>query len=277
MKVTISRLCDWYGISRQAHYQQKRRHSQQQAQAEQVLALVRQIRHKHKRMGGRKLYHQLQPELAKRGIQLGRDRFFELLRAHDLLLRPKKRAYRTTWAGHWRCENLLAETLITRPNQAWVCDLTYIATETGFVYLALVTDLYSRRIMGYDLSRSLSLEGASRAMQMAIDQASQPLQGLIHHSDHGVQYTSGPYRALLARHHIRSSMGEVGNCYDNAVAERLNGILKLEYGLDETFVDLAQAHRAVAQAVWLYNHQRPHLALAYQIPYQVYVNYFMLH
>ena len=128
----------------------------------------------------------MQPELLKRGIQIGRDRFFDLLREHDLLLRPKKRSYRTTWPGTWRCENLLAEAVISRPNQAWVCDLTYIATEEGFVYLALVTDLYSRRIMGYDLARSLCLEGAARAVQMAIAQAGQPLAGLIHHSDHGV-------------------------------------------------------------------------------------------
>jgi transposase InsO family protein len=250
------------------------RQQQQQHQAQEVLALVREIRYRHKRMGGRKLYHELQPELLKRDIQLGRDRFFDLLREHDLLLRPKKRAYRTTWAGKWRCENLLAEATISGPNQAWVCDLTYLATEVGFVYLALITDLYSRRIMGYDLSRSLCLEGAARAVQLAIAQAGQPLAGLIHHSDHGVQYTSGPYRDLLAQHHIRSSMGQVGNCYDNAVAERVNGILKLEYGLDDTFVDLAQAHLAVDQAVWLYNHERPHLALAYQKPFHVYVNYF---
>lgn len=274
--MTMENLCAWYGISRQAHYQLAWRQQQQQAEGAQVLELVRSMRCRHKRMGGRKLLHELQPELVKRGIQMGRDRFFDLLRRHDLLLRPKKRAYRTTWAGRWRCENLLAEALITRPNQAWVCDLTYIATESGFVYLALVTDLYSRRIMGYDLSRSLSLEGAARAMQRAIAQAGRPLAGLIHHSDHGVQYTSQPYRDLLARHHIRSSMGEVGNCYDNAVAERVNGILKLEYGLDDTFVDFTQAQLAVEQAVWLYNHERPHLALNYQKPYQVYVNCFSI-
>ncbi len=272
--MTLKRLCGWYGISRQAHYQMKWQQQQRQEAAVQVLELVRQIRHRHKRLGGRKLYHQLQPELLKLGIPLGRDRFFELLRAHKLLLKPKKRACRTTSAGSWRCQNLLAEAIITRPNQAWVCDLTYIATESGFVYLALVTDLYSRRIMGHDLSPSLPLEGATRAVQKAISQAAHSLKGLIHHSDHGVQYTSRPYRDLLAHHHIHSSMGEVGNCYDNPVAERVNGILKLEYGLDDSFVDLAQAHLAVEQAVWLYNHERPHLALNYQIPYQVYVNYF---
>ena len=271
----MATICAWYGISRQAHYQLKWHQHKQQQQAEEVLEMVREIRYRHKRMGGRKLYHELQPELLKRSIQLGRDRFFDLLREHDLLLRPKKRTYRTTWAGKWRCENLLAEALISAPNQAWVCDLTYIATEGGFVYLALVTDLYSRRIMGYDLARSLCLEGATRAVQMAIVQAGQPLAGLIHHSDHGVQYTSGPYRNLLAQYHILSSMGEVGNCYDNAVAERVNGILKLEYGLDDTFVDFSQTHLAVEQAVWLYNHERPHLTLDFQKPYQVYVNYFV--
>ena len=270
----MSQVCGWYGISRQAHYQSQREQRQRQSEAEQVVEMVQVVRYKHCRMGGRKLYHQLQPKWAEKGIQLGRDRFFDLLRGHNLLLKPKKRACRTTWAGRWRCENLLLTARITGPNQAWVCDLTYILTETGFVYLALVTDLYSRRIMGYDLSSSLSLEGAARAVQMAITQAGQPLDGLIHHSDHGVQYTSEPYRDLLGHHGIRSSMGEVGNSYDNAVAERVNGILKLEYGLDETFVDLAQAHRAVEQAVWLYNHERPHLALNYQKPYEVYVNYF---
>ena len=267
--MTMSSLCQWYGISRQAHYQMKWQQRRQQAGVAQVVELVQQVRQRHPRMGGRKLYHHLQSDLEQQGIQLGRDRFFEVLRQHDLLLRPKKRAYRTTWAGRWRCDNLLTGALITGPNQAWVSDLTYIATEQGFVFLALVTDLYSRRIMGDDLSPSL---------QLAVAQTGQPsLPGLIHHSDHGVQYTSGPYRALPAKHHIRPSMGEVGNCYDNAVAERLNGILKLEYGLDETFVDFAQAQLAVSQAVWLYNHQRPHLSLNYQTPYHVYVNSHTLH
>lgn len=270
MKISLGQLCGWYGISRQAHYQMKRRQEQQAQEGEEVLEMVRAIRRQHPRMGGRKLYYKIQPEMEQRDIHLGRDRFFDLLRKHNLLIRPRKRRYRTTWPGKWRCENLLASADITRPNQAWVCDLTYIATENGFAYLALVTDLYSRRILGYDLSRSLSQEGATRALQMAIVQAGQPLEGLIHHSDHGVQYASIQYRQLVAEHGIRSSMGEVGNCYDNAVAERVNGILKLEYGLDATFVDFVQAQLAVTQAVWLYNHERPHLALDFRTPMYVY-------
>jgi len=271
----MSALCGWYGISRQAHYQQQQQQRQREEQAERLVELVQQERQRHPRMGGRKLYHRLQPKMSKQGLLVGRDRFFGVLRDHNLLVHPKKRGYRTTWAGRWRCENLLAQAVIIRPNQAWVCDLTYLLTEAGFVFLALVTDLYSRRIMGYDLSASLTLDGAKRAAQMAITQAvPNSLAGLIHHSDHGVQYTSGPYRQLLADHSIRSSMGEVGNCYDNAVAERINGILKLEYGLDDIFVDLAQAHLAVEQAVWLYNHERPHLSLNYQTPDYAYVNHF---
>jgi len=270
MKIPVEQLCGWYGISRQAHYQMKQRQKQQAEEGEDVLEMVRTIRRHHPRMGGRKLYHQIQPEMEQRGIQLGRDRFFDLLRSAGLLIRRRKRSYRTTWPGKWRCENLLATTPITKPNQAWVCDLTYIATENGFAYLALVTDLYSRRIMGYDLSQSLSQEGATRALRMALEKVDQPLDGLIHHSDHGVQYTSYHYRQILTEHGIRSSMGEVGNSYDNAVAERVNGILKQEYCLDATFTDYVQAQLAVIQAVWLYNNDRPHLALDFQTPMSVY-------
>jgi putative transposase len=277
MRISLGQLCAWYGISRQAHYQMKQRQEQRTQEGEEILEMVRAIRRQHPRMGGRKLYQKIQEGLSERDIQLGRDRFFELLRRHNLLIRPRKRRYRTTWPGKWRCENLLATADITRPNQAWVCDLTYIATENGFAYLALVTDLYSRRILGYDLSRSLSQEGVTRALQRALAQADQPLDGLIHHSDHGIQYTSLNYRQLLTEHGIRSSMGEVGNCYDNAVAERVNGILKLEYGLDATFVDFVQAQIAVTQAVWLYNHDRPHLALDFQTPMSVYHHAFHNH
>jgi len=274
MKISVGQLCAWYGISRQAYYQMKHRQQQQAQEGEKVLEMVRAIRRHHPKMGGRKLYRQIQPEMAQRGIQLGRDRFFDLLRRSGLLIRRRKRSYRTTWPGKWRCENLLASADITRPNQAWVCDLTYITTENGFAYLALVTDLFSRRILGYDLSHSLSHEGATRALQMALTKVDQPLDGLIHHSDHGVQYASSAYRQLLAEHGIRSSMGEVGNCYDNAVAERVNGILKLEYLLDATFTDYVQAQLAVIQTVWLYNNERPHLALDFQTPMSVYHMHF---
>ena len=262
----------WLGISRQAHYKHQRRRLVKQAMEEAVCEQVRKIRQHHAYMGTRKLWQELQPWLEAKGYKIGRDRLFDILRKHDLLVKRRRRRQRTTWAGHWRCPNLLAEMTVTRPDQAWVSDITYMETAQGFVYLCLVTDLYSRRIMGFDLSDSLAVEGALRAFNMACRGAQGSLAGLVHHSDHGVQYTCHAYRGALAKHKIRSSMGEVGNCYDNAVAERINGILKLEYGLGNRFASIRQARRAVREAQWLYNHGRPHLSLNYQKPHQVYMN-----
>ena len=192
-------------------------------QKKRVLSYVREIRKKHPRMGGRKLYKKLEGK-----INMGRDKFFELLKQHKLLVKPY-RGPRTTFSGRWRYPNLLEGTRVERPDQVWVTDITYIRTEQGFLYLALVTDLYSRTIIGYDLSCSLAADGVIRALKMAIKRSPRTLEGLIHHSDHGIQYSCKPYQAILKEHGILCSMGEVGNCYDNAVAERVNGILKLEY------------------------------------------------
>lgn len=227
---------------------------------------VQAVRQRHPRMGGRKLLHLLGAELEQEGISLGRDRFFDLLRRNDLLVKPIKRKWRTTWPGFWRCPNLLEGLQITVVQQVWVADITYLETEQGFCYLSLLTDAHSRRIVGYDLSSSLSAEGGLRCLEMAIKQAAFSLTGLIHHSDHGVQYTCHAYRDRLTEKGIRSSMGAVGNCYENALAERMNGILKLEYGLGGLFVNFHQARQAVKEAVWLYNFERPHLALDYQTP-----------
>lgn len=217
-------------------------------------------------MGGRKLHHELRPRLVQLEITRGRDAFFDLLRGHNLLVAPKRNRRRTTFAGSWRCPNRLAELPLETTHQAWVGDITYLTTDTGFVYLALLTDAFSRFIVGYDVSSSLAVEGCLGALAQALSQAPQTVAGLVHHSDHGVQYTSWPYRDCLSEHGLLPSMGEVGNCYDNALAERMNGILKVEYGLDDLFVNLAQAQQAVQEAVWLYNYDRPHLSLGYAKP-----------
>jgi len=234
-----------------------------------ILELVRAIRYHHPRMGTRKLWVKLQPQLALRQFRIGRDRLFDLLRQHDLLVPIKRRRTRTTRSGLWRCPNLLPQLTLSRPHQLWVGDITYVARETGFAYLALLTDAFSRFIVGFDLSISLAVEGCQRALSCALRQAPNSLAGLVHHSDHGVQYTAHTYRDLLTNHRIVSSMGEVGNCYDNALAERMHGILKLEYGLDRLFVNLAQAYESTEQAIHLYNYDRPHLALDYRIPAEV--------
>lgn len=262
----------WFGISRQSYYQARQRQMQRAAEDQLVLELVQAIRQRHPRMGGRKLYNELHEAIGQLGIQRGRDAFFDLLRRHDLLVAPKHSRRRTTRSGLWRCPNLLTDLEVDQVHQVWVGDITYLTTEQGFLYLALLTDAYSRFIVGYDLSHSLAAEGCLRALEQAIVQTPQTaLKGLIHHSDHGIQYMAWPYTDRLRSLHIRSSMGEVGNCYENALAERVNGILKGEYGLDDLFVNNQQAHRAVQQAIWLYNYERPHLSLNYRKPAQVHL------
>lgn len=262
----MDEICGWFELTRQAHYQKLRRQQEKEQINETILSKVRSIRQRHPRMGGRKLLRILGPELSQEGISLGRDRFFDLLGRHDLLVSPPRQRRRTTWSGIWRSPNLLKDLPIITVQQVWVGDITYLQTEVGFCYLFLLTDAYSRFIVGYDLSTSLAVEGASRALEMAINQAAFPLKGLIHHTDHGIQYACRIYRERLEELGILSSMGEVGNCYENALAERMNGILKQEYGLGDLFTDIAQAKRAVWEAVWLYNCERPHLSLDYEIP-----------
>lgn len=243
-----------------------KRQAEREQEEAYICACVNEIRQYHPRMGGRKLHHLLGARLAAEGIRMGRDRLFEILKKHGLLVERKARRRRTTWAGEWRCENLLAEAQVTGPNQAWVADITYLESEEGYSYLTLLTDAYSRYIVGFDLCTSLTVEGAERALMQALKAQNCLPTGLIHHSDRGVQYTCGSYRRMLKKYGVRSSMGETGNCYDNALAERVNGILKLEYGLDGRFASLAQAQQAVKEAIWLYNHERPHYSLDMQIP-----------
>ncbi len=269
--LTKTDACDWFNISRQAYYQARKRQLIREAEDQIIIELVQGIRQKHPHMGGRKLLYKLQASMASLGISRGRDSFFDILRRHDLLIQPKRNGTRTTHSGFWRYPNLLENLRITHPNQAWVGDITYITTEEGFVYLVLLTDLYSRFIVGYDISSSLAMEGSQRALENAIQNVSnKDLAGLIHHSDHGVQYTAYAYQDILRNQFMKASMGEVGNCYDNAVAERVNGILKIEYNLDMLFVNLEQARKAVHEIIWLYNYDRPHLSLKMATPADFY-------
>lgn len=234
-----------------------------------ILELVDGIRQQHPRMGGLKLHHLLGPRLRQMGIYRGRDAFFSLLKRTKRLIEPRRTRPRTTRAGIWNCPNRLAGLKLTRPHQAWVGDITYLATSAGFVYLALLTDAYSRFIVGYDVSTSLAHQGCLRALRAALQQTPQELEQLVHHSDHGFQYTAAPYYQVLLNHRITPSMGAVGNCYENAIAERMNGILKDEYHLDHLFADVHQAQLATHQAVWLYNYKRPHRSLKLCAPAEV--------
>lgn len=270
-QVSKQSACQWYGISCQAYYQARKRQVKREAEDQLLLTLVRNIRKRHPRMGGRKLRHKLREPMGKLEISRGRDAFFSLLRRHNLLVPPKRSRRRTTRSGLWRCPNRFSGLEVTHTNQAWVGDITYITTEERFVYLALLTDAYSRFIVGYDLSCSLAAEGSLRALELAFKNASTDnFTDLIHHSDHGIQYASRPYLDLLEKKGVLPSMGEVGNCYENALAERMNGILKNEYALDDLFVSYEHALSAVHDAIWLYNYDRPHLSLDMAVPADLY-------
>ncbi len=261
-----------FGIQPQAHYQARRRNQAREVQETYILDLVHMLRQKHPRMGGRKLLDLLRPMLAQEGIAIGRDRFFALLRAHDLLVPRQKKPTRTTWPGHLRVPNRLPGLTVNAVHQVWVVDISYIRLRNGrFVYVFLVMDLYSRYVLAAYVAPSLAAEEAVVALHRAITLAACGLEGLIHHSDHGSQYTSHHYRNLLRSHGITASMGAVGNAYDNAFAERVIGTLKNEYALEGPFDSLEQAQQAWNEGVYLYNACRPHLSLNYARPEDVYL------
>lgn len=232
--------------------------------------MVQGVRAKHKKLGGRKLYHLLGADIHAMAPGMGRDKFFDLLRSRQLLVERVRKYAVTTKSQHWfrTYENKLCGFIPVRPHQAWVCDITYIRIKGGFVYLFLITDCYSRKIVGWHLSNSLGLEGALKAQSMAMRQCPNK-EGLIHHSDRGLQYCSHEYVRRLKAKGIQVSMASTGNCYENAMAERVNGILKGEYGLDETYSNQSEARKGAAEAINLYNEHRPHWSLKLQIPAKV--------
>lgn len=257
-------------MTRQNYYKERTQRKRQVIAESLVLDLVAQERAMQPKLGGRKLLHLIAPELASAGVSIGRDRFFTLLSAHDLLIERKASHCRTTdsWHGFRVYSNLLKDSVLTGPHQALVSDITYIRTDEGFVYLALVMDARSRTIVGFDCSDSLEAEGALRALTMALGQLPSGCQAL-HHSDRGSQYCCKAYVGALKAAGVRISMTEENHCYENAQAERLNGILKQEYALGDGFACKQDAYDAVDQAVHLYNYRRPHESLAYAFPMAV--------
>ena len=238
---------------------------------QQIIEIVRERRKSLPREGVRKLTKSLDNEFKKAKLKVGRDTLFNVLRKHNMLTHRKKTSARTTNSYHrfYKYNNIIKDVKVVRPNQVWVSDITYIRTIKGFCYLALITDMHSRKIVGYDLSDSLELKGCVRALNKAIYQA-KDINGLIHHSDRGIQYCSNQYTQILKRNKIEISMTEENHCYENAIAERLNGILKDEFYLDQTFDNVAHAKRATKNAINLYNEIRLHLSLDFKTPNRVY-------
>jgi len=266
--VSVAAVCRRLGMSRQNYYAQRRRRQQQWIDGEMIKQLVVRERKQQSRLGGRKLHWMLAKELAEAGIKVGRDRFFKVLAQKDLLLEPKPAAYPcTTSSGH--CLPVFGNQIkgmeLERSNQVWVSDITYVRTWEGFLYLALITDKWSRKVVGHHCGESLSAEGCLQALEQALQEL--PLDACpIHHSDRGSQYCCHEYVQRLNQRQLGVSMTERDHCAENALAERMNGILKQEYGLGVEFRTKAQARRAVAQSIWLYNTRRPHTALGYRVP-----------
>lgn len=270
MRFTISQLCDYVGMSRQNYYASRQLRQRREVDEQLILELVRRERRIQSRIGGRKVRHLIQRDLDEAGVVIGRDRFFEVLAEHDLLVERKPGMPRTTNSRHSLpvFHNLLVGKQFRAPNEAWVSDLTYIRTDEGFLYAALITDVVSRKIVGAYIGDSLEAEGCLAALEQALGQLPDGKYP-IHHSDRGCQYCCHAYVERLQARGMAISMTETMHCYENAMAERVNGILKQEYELDQTFRTKAQAKAAFQQAVWLYNHRRPHLRLNYRFPADV--------
>ena len=240
-----------------------------------VVMYVRGIRVSQPRMGTRKLYWLLKAVMKENGIKMGRDKFFTLLRTHGLLVKPRCRCVQTTDSNHTyrKYPNLIKEYEPCGPEQIWSSDITYVSTEKGFVYVSLVTDHYSKKIMGYHVHKTLEAEGPLQALRMALKNRSHPETKLIHHSDQGIQYCNGEYIELLKHNGIQISMSAPGNPYENAVSERVNGTIKTEFYLNGYFRNIEQVRKAVKETIFLYNNHRPHASCDYLTPEQAHQRY----
>ena len=271
MGVKESSVCQRLGMSRQNYYAQRQRRQREQVDGELVARLVRRERCLQPRLGGRKLHHVLKEELTEAGVELGRDRFFKVLAEHDLLLEPKAAEYPCTTHSRHNLPvftNQIKDLELSGANQVWVSDITYLRTEEGFLYLALITDKWSRKIVGQHCGDSLEAEGCLKALELALTELPAQVRP-IHHSDRGSQYCCHLYVERLQECGLGISMTDKDHCAENAMAERVNGILKQEYGLGTKFRTKADALKAASQGIWLYNTRRPHTALNYQLPEKV--------
>jgi len=234
---------------------------------EEAVALVQSVRRQMPRIGTRKLYYLLHERFAERHLKVGRDKLFRLLRNKGLLVARRRRYTRTTDSRHWLriYDNLVKDLTLERPEQVFVSDITYVPTERGYNYLSLVTDACSKKIMGHALRKDLSPKGCLQALEMALENRTTDAP-LIHHSDRGLQYCSKEYIELLRAHGVMISMTENGDPYENAIAERVNGILKEEFYLSETFAGHDEAARHIEESIQIYNTRRPHLTCNMMTP-----------
>lgn len=268
-KLGLEKLCRLFGKTRQGYYDHQGRRNSAGMQTAIILQLVFEVRSSLPLIGAVKLHSMLKEKFTQHGVSIGRDSFFTLLRSYGLLIKKRRKYARTTNSNHIfkRWPDLTLGLHLTSPGQLWVSDITYLRLTNGFLYLSLVTDAYSRKIIGHHVSNNLKVQGPLIALGKAI--ASQCHKtNLIHHSDRGIQYCSEPYVSLLQQNHILISMTQNGSPYENAIAERVNGILKTELGVDRIFKSYGQAVATITTAISLYNSQRPHMSLDQLTPDQ---------
>jgi putative transposase len=256
-----------FGKSRQAYHQRSNYNYKEVLKTEILLQLVEKERKLMPRLGGRKLLVRIQPRLSEE-LYLGRDAFFAFLREEGLLVRKRRYRIRTTYSNHWlhKYPYLIKDFIPEKAHQLWVSDITYIETREGFCFLSLVTDAYSRKIIGWELGTTLEAKHSVKALQMAINQLPKGTHKVIHHSDRGVQYCCNDYVKLLNKNHIQISMTENGDPRENAIAERINGILKDEWLNQIILKSKEDALRQIEQIIWVYNNDRPHSSLDMNTP-----------
>lgn len=274
-RIGLARLCGWFGVTRQAYYQNSWKAVDVSIKEELVLNEVKKIRNNHRRMGTRKLHDKLKPFMKEHQIKLGRDALFDLLSANHMLIRKRKRKVQTTQSYHWlrKYSNLIRDFTPTSPNQLWVSDITYWQIETGYVYISFITDAYSHKIVGFHVAETLESVETIQALKMALSCLKPNLEyQLIHHSDRGVQYCHHKYVKLLQDNKINISMTENGDPLENAIAERVNGIIKEEYLQDYTVKNIKEARQVLSFVVKLYNEERPHNSIGNNVPNFVHEN-----
>jgi putative transposase len=271
--VSQEKLCALFGKSRRAIYDYQQRRQQEVFQEDIVLQLALQIRKYMPRLGTRKLHYKLQPLLLEHGISIGRDELFDLLKGHRLLIRQRKRKVITTNSRHWmhKYANLTKALSVNGPEQLWVSDITYIRMKGQWGYLSLITDAYSRKIMGYCFRTDMSAIGCVQALQMALSHRQYANERLVHHSDRGSQYCSSVYTDILSYHCIAVSMTENGDPYENALAERMNGIIKSEFNLYDSQQNFEATHERIGNSIEIYNTMRPHSSCNLLTPQQAHL------
>jgi hypothetical protein len=261
--ISLSRICRLLGITRQAYYQHFWYISDVSIEQQLVLQQVKEIRTIHPAIGGRKLYFLLQPFLMDHQIKIGRDALFDLLVVNKLLVGKRKRRVNTTQSHHWlkKYSNLIKTWYPQKPNELWVADITYVPITNGFLYLSLITDAYSHKIMGYNIANNLEAIHTVKALQMALKNKTATANQLIHHSDRGIQYCCEEYVSLLKNDNIQISMTENGDPLENPIAERVNGIIKHEYLSHYPIYNQYQATELLETIIKTYNQKRPHQSI----------------